>query len=266
MKIKDMPIRVISAAIMLAIVIPLIIIGKIPYAIGIGLIALLAFLEISKLNNYPVIIRLLSFISLILITYSNFDANMIINGLSYKTLSISLLLIFIPIVYFQPKGRYTVNDAFKLLGFIILVGLGLNYLILVRNMDLKYLLFVLLIPIITDTFAFISGSLVGNHKFTKISPKKSIEGCLIGSAMGTFVMTMFYTTFIGNQSNIFIIIGLTLLMTIIGQVGDLFFSAIKREYNIKDFSKLIPGHGGILDRLDSIIFVVICFMIFIDYL
>ena len=84
--------------------------------------------------------------------------------------------------------------------------------------------------------------------------------------MGTFIMTMYYVTVIGNQSNIFIVIGIILLMTIIGQIGDLFFSAIKRHYDIKDFSNLIPGHGGILDRLDSLSFVAIVFIIFMSYL
>ena len=60
--------------------------------------------------------------------------------------------------------------------------------------------------------------------------------------------------------------GITLLLTIIGQIGDLFFSSIKRHYKIKDFSNLIPGHGGVLDRFDSIIFVVLTFILFMNIL
>ena len=79
-------------------------------------------------------------------------------------------------------------------------------------------------------------------------------------------MTVYYTTFINVQTNLIMIIGIILMLSIIGQLGDLFFSAIKRQHDIKDFSRLIPGHGGIMDRLDSLIFVALIFMIIIDYL
>ena len=77
---------------------------------------------------------------------------------------------------------------------------------------------------------------------------------------------LFYLCFINSSVNIFLLIGITLLLSVVGQIGDLFFSSVKRHYDIKDFSNLIPGHGGILDRLDSIIFVVVTFILFIDIL
>ena len=72
--------------------------------------------------------------------------------------------------------------------------------------------------------------------------------------------------FINQTDSIYLLIGVTLFLSIIGQIGDLFFSSVKRHYKIKDFSNLIPGHGGILDRLDSIIFVVLAFVLFIEIL
>ena len=123
-----------------------------------------------------------------------------------------------------------------------------------------------LTPIITDTFAYVGGSLIGKHKVTKLSPNKSWEGYIVGSLMGTFMMSMYYTTFISSNVNIIMLILIIFLMTVVGQVGDLFFSAIKREHEIKDFSNLIPGHGGVMDRLDSLIFVSLVFIIFIDKL
>jgi len=265
-KKNDLGKRVISAVVLLAILIPLIIIGKIPFALAIGFISILAYLEIMKLAKYPLPVKLLSFFALISIVYSNFDAKTIMFGLDYKVLSISLLLILIPIIFYQTKEIYTTNDAFKLFGFIFLVGLGLNYFILIRSMDLKYLILTLATPMLTDTFAYFGGKLIGKHKITKISPNKSLEGYIVGTVVGTIIMTLYYTTFIGVQKNLLIVIGIILLMSVVGQVGDLFFSAIKRQHNIKDFSNLIPGHGGMLDRLDSLIFVAICFIIFANYL
>ena len=257
--------RTISAAIMILIAAPLIILGKIPFALGIGLISIFAFREIIKLHNYPLIVKLLSFIGMITIVYSNFDSKNIINGLDYRVLGLSLLLILLPAIIYQTKNKYTTDDAFKLYGLVLLVGLGLNFFIIIRDLDLKYFLYIILNTIFTDTFAYIGGSLIGKHKFTSISPKKTIEGCIVGSLMGTVLMTIFYTTLISNN-NVLLIILISLLISIMGQIGDLFFSAIKRNHNIKDFSNLIPGHGGVLDRLDSAIFASIIFMVLLRYL
>lgn len=258
--------RVISAAVLLAIIIPLIIIGKIPFALAIGIISVFAYKEIMDLHKYPLIVKILGFLALISIVYSNFDSKMIAFGLDFRIISMCFLLLFVPVIFYQVKGKYTTDDAFRLLGFLFLIGVSLNYFIIIRDMDLKYFILMLLTPILTDTFAYIGGSLIGKHKVTKLSPHKSWEGYIIGSLMGTFIMTMYYVTFISSQTNIFIVIGIILIMTIVGQIGDLFFSAIKRHYDIKDFSKLIPGHGGILDRLDSLSFVAIVFVIFMEYL
>lgn len=258
--------RITSAVLLIIILLPIVIIGKIPFIIAVGLIGLLANYEINKLNKYPLIIKLLSLISMLLLIYSNYNSNTIINGLNYKIITLILLILFIPIIFYQVKGIYTVDDAFKLSSFTILIGLGLNYFILIRDYSLKYFMFVVLIPILTDTFAYFGGILLGKHKATKLSPKKSWEGYIIGSLVSTILMTIYYNSFIGFQQNQLLLVFIIILMTIISHIGDLFFSAIKRNYNIKDFSNLIPGHGGIIDRLDSLIFVSFLFIIFIEYL
>ena len=119
----------------------------------------------------------------------------------------------------------------------------------------------------TDSFAYFTGSFIGKHKLCeKISPKKTWEGAIGGSVVGTIISTFFYLFVINSSANLFLVFGITLLLTIIGQIGDLFFSSIKRHYKIKDFSNLIPGHGGVLDRFDSIIFVVLTFILFMNIL
>ena len=116
----------------------------------------------------------------------------------------------------------------------------------------------------TDVFALFGGMLIGRHKLTVISPKKTIEGSVVGSIIAVIIGTTYYVTLIGG--NIITIGLITLVLSILGQIGDLFFSLIKRENGIKDYSNLIPGHGGILDRIDSVIFVLITYVYIIQFI
>lgn len=132
---------------------------------------------------------------------------------------------------------------------------------IIRNSSLSYFVYLILITILTDTYALFGGKLIGKHHMIKeISPSKTWEGALVGTAFATFASSVFYHTIINPDLNICYIILLSLLLSIISQFGDLLFSSIKRYFGKKDFSNLIPGHGGILDRLDSIIFVSLGFM------
>jgi phosphatidate cytidylyltransferase len=140
-------------------------------------------------------------------------------------------------------------------------------MILISDSNINYLIYLVLITTITDSFAYFTGYLIGQHKLCeKISPNKTIEGAIGGVLIGTIIPTLFYLYLIDSNINILLIVVITFVLSIIGQLGDLFFSSVKRHYNIKDFSNLIPGHGGILDRLDSLIFVVITFVLFIGVL
>ena len=258
--------RLISAVILLAIVLPVVIIGGIAFGLLVGVVTMVVTKELTDLYQIPNVVKLAVFLALLSIVYSNFDPNHLSLGLDFRTVSLALLLLMTPIIFFQISGKYTTKHAFEIMGFVLLVGLGLSYFIQIRNFNFLYFLLMILTPMVTDIFAYTGGMMIGKHKVTKISPNKSWEGYIIGSLMGTFIMTVFYTTLIGVQTDIWIVIGIILLMTIFGQIGDLFFSAIKRQHNIKDFSKLIPGHGGVLDRLDSLIFTALIFIVLMRYL
>ena len=116
-------------------------------------------------------------------------------------------------------------------------------------------------PWITDTFAYLFGRKLGKHKLIPdVSPKKSIEGSIAGIICCTLTMLLY--AFVcsrvwGVMCNYAILAALGVLLSIVGQIGDLAMSVIKREYNIKDYGKIMPGHGGALDRFDSVLAVAI---------
>lgn len=122
--------------------------------------------------------------------------------------------------------------------------------------NIKLALLILLVSI-TDTFAFLIGRKIGKHKFTKISPNKSIEGVISG-ILAAIIFSLIYTFIVNKYFNFnlnyYIIIIVAILLSIIAQIGDLVASYIKRAYNKKDFGKILVGVGGVLDRIDSIIF------------
>lgn len=112
----------------------------------------------------------------------------------------------------------------------------------------------------TDTMAYFVGVNYGKHKMIpKVSPNKSWEGA-IGGYFGGLIASLIYGHFLVPFEFEFVILA-SLLIPIVAQLGDLFFSSIKRQYKIKDFGTLLPSHGGILDRIDSMVFTLILMML-----
>lgn len=110
-----------------------------------------------------------------------------------------------------------------------------------------------------DTCAYCVGVLIGKHKMApKLSPKKSIEGAVggvLGAALLAFIYGMVFRDAMGTETeHVLIMAAISAVGALVSMVGDLTASAIKRNYEIKDYGRLIPGHGGILDRFDSVIF------------
>lgn len=105
----------------------------------------------------------------------------------------------------------------------------------------------------TDTFAYFTGRFFGKHKLCeKLSPKKTIEGAL-GGVLGAVIVVLIYTYLCPSDTNYIFAVLYAVSASVISQMGDIFFSCIKREHDIKDFGNLMPGHGGVMDRFDSII-------------
>ena len=122
------------------------------------------------------------------------------------------------------------------------------------------MIYVAVATYITDTGAYFCGRFLGKHKLNeRISPKKTIEGSIGGWISGA-VISFGYGLIFAPEVSMNLLIVSSLLMPIVGQLGDLAFSAIKRHDGIKDFGNIFPGHGGVLDRIDSLIFNLILFM------
>ena len=139
---------------------------------------------------------------------------------------------------------------------IFYVCILIDFIVLTMNdfeMGKIYVWLVFIIAFMTDIFAYFSGYLFGKHKLIpKVSPKKTIEGSIGGIMGSTIACIVFGYLF---NINLAVVVFLGFFGSIVAQIGDLFASSIKRYVGIKDYGKLIPGHGGILDRFDSVILV-----------
>lgn len=256
--------RLIGAFIVLSVLITSLILGDNVFAIVISIIALLGLKELIDIkykNRNIIFIKILTYILLGLFMFNNlvlkFDSKIVICA--------SLILLILPIIFYDDKDKYNINDSLYLFGIIFFLGYAFLNIIEIRNISIVKCIYIFVIAFITDTYAYISGMLIGKHRFTDISPKKTIEGCLIGGIMGSFIGSMFYYSLVGDLSIIKTII-MSIVLVFLSETGDLIFSSIKRYFGKKDYSNIIPGHGGILDRFDSVVFVSLGMLIMLGIL
>ena len=258
--------RILSSIIMLLIAVPIILAGKEVFLLGIAVLSVLTLKEILDLkkshNKVPSALALFSVLALIWVVFYEYRGGEFSYSISNRLLILILICYLLPTLFIS-KNKYETKDAFYLFAVVIFLGIAFHSMIIVRTLNIYLFGYLLLIPIITDTTAFIVGSLIGKRKIAPvISPSKTVAGFISGSFVAMVLGSCYYYIFIGS-SNMIIIVIMSLILSIMGQLGDLIFSKIKRENEIKDYSKLIPGHGGILDRIDSFIFVILIYYVFL---
>ena len=196
---------------------------------------------------------------------------------AYEVLLILLIAMFVYLIYLFAisvfsHGKLVLEDVFASYTTVFYILVSFGALVMLRDRDFGLYLVILTLygPWISDVFAFFCGRLFGRHKLIPdVSPKKSVEGAIGGvvfCALAAMLYGFILKTFIGEITSVSYL-GLALIgavIAVISQVGDLIMSHIKRKYGIKDYGFILPGHGGILDRFDSVLGVVTQVVILCD--
>lgn len=170
-----------------------------------------------------------------------------------------IYLLFVIFVSVLGRGKIKNRDISAVYMAVIYETVAFTSLALLRYMNNGVYVFALVFvgAWISDTFAFLIGTAIGKHKLIpEVSPNKTIEGSLAGVIFGT-AGVMLYGFIVerawGLDANYLTLACIGVSLAVVGQLGDLWGSYIKREYGVKDFSRILPGHGGIMDRFDSIL-------------
>lgn len=251
--------RVIWGAVALVIFIPFLLLGGLPFQFFVGALAMVGVSELLKMAHLE------SF---------SFEGVFAMIGAFALTVPLDSYLSFLPVdASFSVFGiiaflilagtvlnidHYSFEDAAFPIASSLYVGIGFQNLVNARVSGLDKVLLALFIVWATDIGAYMIGRQFGKRKLLpKVSPNKTIEGS-IGGIISAIVVGFFFMLFDSSvyaPHSFFIMLILIALFSVFGQFGDLVESAIKRHFGVKDSGKLIPGHGGILDRFDSMIFV-----------
>lgn len=257
-------VRTLSGIVYIVLLLSATLFSSLSFLILFGIFLLLSVLEFCRLVNLdktiPLIIAALGFVI--------FGFGFVVDNNSLSNLALTLAGLFISIMLlndlfskklFVPKDRN--SKLSHLIGYVIIPFLLLIKLPFLEGTYNPYILIGSFILIWTnDTFAYIVGKTMGKRKlFERISPKKTIEGFLGGmffTIIAAYILSNFTTFITPLFHSPLVWMGAAIILVIFGTLGDLVESKLKRNAGVKDSGNIMPGHGGILDRLDSIIFAI----------
>ncbi len=272
-----MKIRIISSIVALMIFIPIVIFsGTVALPIAIAIVSVLAVFEMLRCCNVhrQIVFSLPYYLAAVLVpTYLYLSTKL---ELGVPISAVLLLLVFFFVIWTYPaaifsKGKMPITDASAASIGCIYILVGLNAILYTRQImpEGKYLFALIFIGAwITDSAAYFCGRAFGRHKLIPdVSPKKTVEGSIGGILccvlfFGLYALIVEAWIASGSiQANYPALLISAFFISIVSQIGDLAMSLFKRHYNIKDFGKIMPGHGGALDRFDSVLAVSIVLLI-----
>lgn len=264
MNLKNLQTRTIAGIIYIALVLLGILGGEISFAIifalllGLALYELYRLTEKEKSNLAYKMINIISGIAIFLSTLMPISVGSI--SLPFVIFIIYIIALLVATV-FDKKGNQLKRSVSSIFGQVY-ITIPLIILSFIMAIDYQIALAIFILIWVNDTAAYVVGSLFGKHKLIeRISPKKTIEG-FVGGIAFTIIAGLIFAKL--NPTHDFLYWGIfALIVSIFGTIGDLFESLIKRTYNVKDSGNIIPGHGGILDRIDSILLAIPAIYIYI---
>ena len=236
-----MKVRTLTAIIALLIFLPILLMGGTTLMLFAYLLALIALKELLNMNMIKLISvpGIFSALALIIIMLPQSAGDWVSNIQLKSLIAMSFILLSYTVL---SKNRFSFMDAAFCLMSVAYVGIGFMYFYATRSDGLHYILYAFLVVWLTDTGAYIFGRLMGKHKlWPVISPNKTMP-----------IVMLFFVDF---NLNIWLLLLATIILSIFGQLGDLVESGFKRHFGVKDSGRILPGHGGILDRFDSFMFV-----------
>ena len=253
--------RLLSGIVLLAAAALLFVVGDIWLIIALGILSLVGVCELFRIwgmEKHP--LAIVTYVATVgcYAMFIDYPFNL---GLHEIMPIIALLALLTVYVIRYPKDH--INQVAKSIFALIYVPVMMSFIYLLREFEMgEWLIWLVLISSWgADTCAYCVGKLIGKHHFSELSPKKTIEGC-VGGIVGAALIAFGYAWFVPERLGEYFILDVRIMLPVvaaisalISQIGDLSASAIKRNYEVKDYGKIIPGHGGVLDRFDSVIFV-----------
>ena len=255
--------RVLTGFVALCVLIPILIFSATPaLPIGLAIVAVICLYEIFKCigmeKKAAIVIPpyLFALVSPFLLRYMENRVHFAL--IAFMAAALYLLYLF-PLVIWS-HGKLAFSDVLTAYALTVYILAALLSILYVRDFieSGKYIYLLIFIGAwVTDVFAYFTGFLFGKHKLIEdVSPKKTIEGSIGGivfCALGFALLGIIVDHWFEQNANILFLIVSGVIVSVISQVGDLIMSVIKRHYGIKDYGKIFPGHGGMLDRFDSIL-------------